>query len=351
MEQTQPKVSVIVPVYNVEKYVGECLESILNQTLKDIEIIVLNDGSTDGSLKIIKKYAEQDSRILVYSHENRGLGPTRNRGITLAKGEYLAFVDSDDTIVPDALETLYSRAVEQGADVVEGEVMLLYEDDPSKNRVRTNLSDLKYIQVTEDSKDEFYRTYYFPRIISHNACDKLYSIKLVTDNHIIFGDNRRIFAEDNWFQLQVFLALPRISVVNKVVYNYRQQTNSIMHRPKKNLLERHSNMVRDYTELLEMHGNQLADRRLRALLAFDVLIMELWNQRNCNGSRRMFIKALSGIQKNKLMKECIIDIVKIGAYRLESKHSKVVALVVISVLYRINLIDLAHSILWRLYRN
>lgn len=351
MKQIQPKVSVIVPVYNVEKYVGECLDSILNQTLKDIEIIVLNDGSTDDSLKIIKKYAEQDSRIRVYNHENRGLGPTRNRGITLAKGKYLAFVDSDDTIVPDALETLYNRAVEQGADIVEGEVMLIYENDPSKNRVRTDLPDLKCIQVTEDSKDEFYRYYYFPRIISHNACDKLYSIKLVTDNHIIFGDNRRIFAEDNWFQLQVFLALPKISVVNKVVYNYRQQTNSIMHSPKKNLLERHSNMVKDYSDLLEMHGNQLADRKLRALLAFDVLIMELWNQKNCNGSRSTFIKALSGIHENKLMKECIIDIVRLDAYNLESKRSKVFALVIISVLYQLNMIDLAHSILWRLYRN
>lgn len=351
MEQTQPKVSVIVPVYNVEQYVAECLDSILNQTLKNIEIIALNDGSTDGSLDILNEYSKRDSRIRVYSHENRGLGPTRNRGITLAKGEYLAFVDSDDTIVPDALETLYNRAIEQGADIVEGEVMLLYEEAPSKNRVRTKLPDLEYIQVTEDGKAEFYKTYYFPRIISHNAWDKLYSIKLVIDNHIIFGDNRRIFAEDNWFQLQVFLTLPKISVVDKVVYNYRQQANSIMHRPKKDLLKRHSNMVRDYTELLEKHGSKLPDRQLRALLAFDVLVMELWNQKNCNGSRSTFVKALSGMRENKLMKECIIDIVRIGAYRLESKRTKVFALVIISFLYRLNMINLSHSILWRLYRN
>lgn len=351
MEQTHPKVSVIVPVYNVEKYVSECLDSILNQTLRDIEIIALNDGSTDGSLGILNKYAEQDLRIRVYSHENRGLGPTRNRGITLARGDYLAFVDSDDTIEPDALETLYNRAVKEGADVVVGEVMLLYEEDSSKNRVRTKLPDLKSIQVTESSKEEFYKTYYFPRIISHNACDKLYCIKLVTDNHILFGDNRRIFAEDNWFQLQVFLALPKISVVDKVIYNYRQQADSIMHKPKKNLLVRHSNMVKDYTELLVKHGNQLPDRRLRSLLAFDVLIMELWNQRNCGGSCSSYVKALSGMYENKLMKECIIDILRISGYKLESKRSRVAALIIVSALYRMNMINLAHSVLWRLYRN
>ncbi|HBH6553357.1 TPA: glycosyltransferase family 2 protein, partial [Enterococcus faecium] len=92
------KISVIVPCYNVEKYIDECINSLINQTLKDIEIILLNDGSTDNTLAILKKYEKLDSRIKVYEHKNMGLGPTRNRGIKIANGEFLAFVDSDDFV-------------------------------------------------------------------------------------------------------------------------------------------------------------------------------------------------------------------------------------------------------------
>ncbi len=350
MDSYNPKVSVIVPVYNVEKYVAECLDSILAQTLSDIEVIVLNDGSTDGSEEIIKKYAEQDSRIKIYRHENRGLGPTRNRGITLALGEYLAFVDSDDTIACDMLENLYRKAVADRADIIEGEVMLTY-DNPQKNKIRKNLRIAEPVQVTDENKGEFYANYYLPRVFSHNAWDKLYRTKFVTDNQIWFGDNKRIFAEDNWFQLQAFLANPKICFVNQVVYYYRQQEDSIMHKPKRDLLKRHSTMISDYTELLNVHGNQLDDRRVRALVATDVLVMEALNQRICGGSGQSFALALSGMRDNALMKQCIMDITKIKAYRFEPKRSKRICLILLSRLYRIGCIDAAHRFWWRLYKN
>ncbi len=350
MENCNPKVSVIVPVYNVEKYVAECLESILAQTLTDIEVIALNDGSTDDSERIIKTYAERDSRVKLYSHENRGLGPTRNRGITLASGEYLAFVDSDDMIAPDMLKNLYSKAVVDGADIVEGETVLTY-DDPRKNKIRIRLNSAGPVQITNENKGEIYASYYFTRIISHNACDKLYSMKFVTDNHIWFGDNKKIFAEDNWFQLQAFLALPKISFVDKAVYYYRQREDSIMHEPKKDLLRRHSRMISDYKELLNMNANQLADRQLKSLVAADVLVMEALNQINCGGSKESFLQALSGMHDNVLMKQCIMDITRIKAYRLEPKKAKRICLVIISLLYRIGCIEVAHRFWWRLYKN
>ena len=349
MNSCNPKVSVIIPVYNVEKYVAECLDSVLAQTFRDIEVLVLIDGSTDRSEEIVRNYAEQDSRIKIYRHENRGLGPTRNRGITLASGEYLAFVDSDDTIAPDMIEKLYDRAVEENADIVEGEVMLMY-DDPKMNRVRTKLESVKPVQFSDDSKGVIYATYYFPRIISHNAWDKLYRTTFVTDNHMWFGDNKKIFAEDNWFQLQAFLANPKICFVNHVVYYYRQQQESIMHKPKKDLFKRHSAMILDYTELLKAHGNHLDDRRVRALVATDVLVMESLNQLNCGGSGKSFLSALSGMHDNELMKQCVRDITKIKAYRFEPKRSKRICLILLSRLYRIGCIDLAHRFWWRLYK-
>lgn len=103
------KVSVIIPVYNVEPYLSACLDSVCHQTLRDIEIICINDGSTDRSLDILQCYAERDSRIQVYSQENRGPGEARNAGIYRAHGEYIQFVDSDDMLEPDALLYAYEK--------------------------------------------------------------------------------------------------------------------------------------------------------------------------------------------------------------------------------------------------
>lgn len=99
------KVSIIVPVYNVEKYLKRCLDSLVNQTLKDIEIICVNDGSTDGSLAILDEYVRNDDRIVVINQENSGQSVARNRGIDVAKGEYIGFVDSDDWVSEDYLKS------------------------------------------------------------------------------------------------------------------------------------------------------------------------------------------------------------------------------------------------------
>ena len=112
-----PKVSVIIPVYNVERLLPRCLDSVVAQTLRDIEIICVDDGSPDRSADILQRYASQDDRIRVISQENRGLGGARNRGFDAATGEYILYVDSDDRIDPDCCEKLYAAAVETGADV------------------------------------------------------------------------------------------------------------------------------------------------------------------------------------------------------------------------------------------
>ena len=113
-----PKVSVIIPVYNVEKYLSECLDSVVNQTLKDIEIICVNDGSPDGSAEILEEYAQKDNRIKVITQENRGVSEARNSGLKIASGEYIAFLDSDDYIDLKFFEQLYKRGIESNSDVV-----------------------------------------------------------------------------------------------------------------------------------------------------------------------------------------------------------------------------------------
>ena len=107
------KISVIVPVYNVEKYLSECLDSVLSQDEKDIEVICVNDGSTDKSLEILKEYKEKDDRIIIVTQDNKGLAEARNSGLNVAKGEYIFFLDSDDKMREGTLSKLYSTAIRE----------------------------------------------------------------------------------------------------------------------------------------------------------------------------------------------------------------------------------------------
>ena len=113
-----PLVSVIMPIYNTEEYLKEALDSVINQTYKDLEIICINDGSKDNSFKIMEEYAQKDNRIIIHSQENKGLPATKNVGVSLAKGKYITFVDSDDTISANSIETSVKIAEETGCDVV-----------------------------------------------------------------------------------------------------------------------------------------------------------------------------------------------------------------------------------------
>ena len=126
-----PKLSIIVPVYNVEKYLDKCLERILNSTYKDFELIVINDGTKDNSEQIITKYLENEEykdKITYISKENSGLSDTRNLGMSKAKGEYIAFVDSDDYIETNMYELMMNKALEKNYDIVVSDVKLVYED-------------------------------------------------------------------------------------------------------------------------------------------------------------------------------------------------------------------------------
>lgn len=114
----KPKVSVIMPVYNVEKYLRQCMDSVVNQTLRDIEIICVDDGSTDGSLEILMEYAAHDSRITVLRQQNMRAGAARNAGLAIARGEYLSFLDSDDFFEPNMLQLLVAKITETRSDIV-----------------------------------------------------------------------------------------------------------------------------------------------------------------------------------------------------------------------------------------
>ena len=215
---TNPKISIIVPVYNVEKYLSECLDSIVNQTLKDIEIICLNDGSTDNSLQILKEYASKDNRIKIIDKENEGLGYTRKVGLTNATGKYILFCDSDDYYSElTAFEELYNYIEKMKVDVV---IFNHIENNNIAKRI-TSVSEIYSQDVIFSYKDI---DYFFGHRVE--TWKKLYSKKFL-DKYDDWYFPKKVYYEDIPFHYQILIRA-KMSYFDRYFYTYRIRCNSMM---------------------------------------------------------------------------------------------------------------------------
>ena len=204
------KVSIIVPVYNVELYIEKCLESLVNQTLEEIEIIIVNDGSKDNSKKIINKYIEKYPNKIVYlEKENGGLSDARNYGIQYATGEYIAFLDSDDYVKTDTYEKMYNKAKNDNADLVECDFYWSY-----KNK---NKEDIGF-RYTNDKKEMIEKI----RVVAWN---KLIKKEIIVDNNLKFPKGLRY--EDVEFTYKLILYINKVSFIEEPMIYYVQRDNSI----------------------------------------------------------------------------------------------------------------------------
>ncbi|MBQ9246368.1 glycosyltransferase [bacterium] len=212
------KISVIIPVYNSEKYIAQCLDSILNQSLKDMEIICVNDGSTDASLDILNEYALKDKRIKVISQTNtgNGAGSARNRGIENAKGEYISFIDSDDYIEKDYLQKMYETAKEYDADVACSGV--------KKERGNEQKIQLKFneIRVSDNPNDNLKVSKSLPYPYPWN---KIYKREFIVSYGIKYVEN--IYFEDLIFTPFVITKAEKLISVPDVFYHYVERKNSV----------------------------------------------------------------------------------------------------------------------------
>ena len=220
-----PKVSVIIPVYNVEQYLSKCLESIINQTLQDIEIICINDGSTDNSLQILEEYAQKDSRIIVINQQNQGVGEARNKGLEIARGDYIWFVDSDDYVERNGLDYVYEKSKENNADIVCFGVNNICKSTIISGHTNQYLSEINMTcQIDLNIKKHFL----------HNIWDKLFSRKFI--QNIIKFPNGILTAEDGIFNLFCLYKEPKYLFINKILYNYRTDRNLSATNDKKNVI-------------------------------------------------------------------------------------------------------------------
>lgn len=219
------KISIIIPIYNAEKYIHKCLFSVVNQTYKNLEIICIDDGSTDYSGKILDQYAKDDNRIVVYHTENRGSGNARNVGLKNFTGNYVGFVDSDDWIEPNMYEVLYTTLKNKGTDI---SAVSFYTDTDITSVPRVNISSIPNIFTQKDILEYIFRLDLYNAF--HIAIwNKLYSAKLFNNHNILFNENLT-FSDDVLFLPSVILSKQCTGTfVDKPLYHYYQNPTSIMH--------------------------------------------------------------------------------------------------------------------------
>lgn len=211
------KVSIIIVAYNIENYIERCMESVVNQSFKNIEIIVVNDGSTDGTLKILNKFKESDNRIKIITQENNGVMEARNTGFNYATGEYILFVDGDDWLELECIEKLYSKSNSENNDIVIFNFFWSYDDTIKfENEFNYKSNDI----IMNPLKSLFIGN------ITPSIWTKFIRRKYITDNNVSFPSKIN-FAEDLATVSSLFISKPNVGILRENLYNYYQRRDSV----------------------------------------------------------------------------------------------------------------------------
>lgn len=237
-------VTVIVPIYNAEKYLGECIDSIVNQTYKNIEIILVNDGSKDKSIDICQEYANKDARIKIIDKQNSGVSDTRNEGIAKSNGDYLMFVDSDDTIDKMCVEKMVNESREKT--FIIGNI-LRYKGKYEKIQNYNNTT-------KEYSKIDFLLLY--KKMLINAPVARLYDANIIKNNNICF--NRKIsLGEDLLFNFEYLNNIEKITLISDYMYYYRLgNNNSLSSKYYSNMYEIQKKLCNEFRKFFQYHPNK-----------------------------------------------------------------------------------------------
>ena len=307
------KVSVIVPVYNCENYLERCMNSLINQSLEDIEIIAVNDGSTDGSLDILTRYQQLDNRIKIIDKENTGVSDSRNKGIEASAGKYIAFVDSDDWIELNMLEDMYIKAEDTNSEVVICSYMrefgnhskikimnldedIIYEGDRLKELHRRIIGPLNEEFKEPESLDSL-----------GSSCTKLYRSNIIKINKIKFVDLKEIgTAEDTLFNFELFNYIEKVVFINKPYYHYwKQNSKSVTSAYNKNLTNQWKNLFRYMDDIIKHYNlDENFSKALENRICVGVLALGLHVcKKNNNLTTINRFKNVKSILEDKIIKE------------------------------------------------
>lgn len=284
------EVSIIVPVYQVEKYIRQCIESIQAQTFTDFELILVDDGSKDASGEICDKYAKEDDRIKVIHKTNGGLSDARNKGIEVVNSKYLMFIDSDDYIEKDMVKLLYQNILDTESDIAVCNFRYVYEENDKKNfntDIQSEILSSKEIYLHRKNE----RNYGIWTVV----WNKLYKTELF--ENIKFRTGK--FHEDEFLANQIYKKNLKVSTIPEVLYYYRQRENSIMSRENSNksldLIEAYQERIYDYIEEADEAGEAYK------VLIYSLEYLSRCRKQNMNEEekKRFYIlkKKTSGISK------------------------------------------------------
>lgn len=240
------KVSIIIPVYNTEKYLKKCLQSVFVQTFKELQIIVVNDGSTDNSEQTILEI-KRNHEFLYLKKNNGGLASARNYGLKYVDqdSDYVFFLDSDDFLEKTAIADLLNEI--NGEDIVIGRYKFAYSNGLEKLDNKAKFKKLNSKKMTNFQIFD----YFFGGKYGINACNKLYKIKTLKETGILFEDNSKIFAEDLLFNEKLLTFPLNIKIIDDITYIYYQNEYSITHTYKKQLATRYLNLLISYKRFSE----------------------------------------------------------------------------------------------------
>jgi len=321
------KVSVVVPMYNVEKYLEACLDSIVNQTLKEIEIILVDDGSPDSSGKIADSYAEKDPRIRVIHKQNGGVSEARNDGISQSHGEYLYIMDSDDCIAPEALKKMYNQAMKSSADVV---ISDHYMCDENLNHPRPAhffpeefvtddiqiIHKLRNMAIFEGYSP--FESKEYKGLGIGAPWTKLIKRSLVTEHNLKFDSYVKGVFDDGLFCVEVFQKAKKVSYIRENLYYYRVLKTSLMRgfNPKREeindrIFERIRNFGENYSCMSEIEGPYWG----RVFLNLRFLFIAYFCNANNKASKKERYKEMKKVISKKVYSDMIkkVDISKLNS--------------------------------------
>lgn len=300
-------VSVIVPVYNAEKYLKKCIDSILNQTLKNIEIILINDGSTDNSAEILDKYANEYDNIRVINQKNSGLAVARNVGLENASGEYIGFVDSDDYISIDMYKCLYEVAAIDSIDIVTCGVNIVSGNKITATKLEVPTNKILYKSEIEN----LIHTAHRDRILWF-ACKSIFKLEMLKKNNIVFYD---VIGEDSPFNLECLLCSNKIFYIDQPYYYYVQTLNSITRlKYKENLLKRLEDLYYIKNEVYYKYNINFCYQDLNRYNMEHTIPMLISNELNHKIDYIEKIKVYKQIRNSEMIKEayknCSVNLIK-----------------------------------------
>ena len=306
-----PKISIIVPVYNVEKYLNKCLNSLINQTFKDIEIILINDGSTDNSEKIIKEYMKKDKRIILLSKENGGQGSARNVGIRNSKGEFIMFVDSDDYVDLSICEKLYNNSIMNNSEIVFCNYTMVnenYEIIQNVSKSVTKQDIIKQFMINESG-----------------PCCKIIKAEILKKNELYFPIIKAY--EDIGIVPAWALFASKISFVNENLYYYLIRQGSTMNQVKYNEKLTHIfsslNNLKKYFDCNEKYVEEIEWIYIDHLLhAASLRFLKFGDYKSLDEIVNIFKNSFPNWKKNKY-------------YKLKSKKYKIVCTLIYYKKYKL----------------